>query len=1106
MPASPKARTITFSEFQAGMDCRPGLFAADSRRFRELTNLLVSAGRSLIRRPPTTLLSGTLDARYQGWLSHNNKFYTIRPKTSTWGGSDPGYSAPSLSGVTTQVLQFDMPPYALGTWTLLSFVFVGDVAVAWIRHAMYGGFNRTFLHIFDDAQYTDDVYTSQIPFAPYSPLRLPTFVYDPYLPADWSTGTWPLGRDDGAEQGILKTDSSPVLHVAVSKLWSSEADGDIACSAIERPRVWDQRSVAAINIQGEMFYFTSSIGGGLVTWDVPRGTGWHTGPLNWLTPSSAIAGIGIPSRSYCDYRLQRFNTTTDLWEDVAEEEAAFWTSLSGALGAFDTTVSISAVPSSSVPTEGYAQINDEIIIYTGKTVVGPSATALTGCIRGAFGTPPVALASGTVVGLGAVNVAVVTTTSGPVTSTATVIPVTSSASFPVSGTAYLGTEIISYTGKTASPDTLTGCTRGTQGTSGVLHASGTVVVRFLDWTTEAFIISGTNPAWSTQNWTKLIAFSPLGTAQSLYRFRHILTPYSVVDGGELSPNPQDTQGPLAADTFYYDTAFYYHAMVSVPMGGHLIQFQRPAAAVHDLTEGVHYNLVRSPVAEHLARVQFLGVLPADPGPGDVAGYPTTGDYFTVWNPASAAGSPPTNLNYVVGPGRIILDGKTVTTWPVQRSELAEFATSYVLGMGTEQALVATIGSDQTYVRGGLAGNPGVYRYHTMFDVSTSYSAVVKSDTYLYGASAPASAWYIEHVAQQAVGTSGVGCSGAGEAAEFDTSKQELRGEQVTTFVSLKDRLAVVYPSTTILWQADADPTAMAYLDQFQYGSAWPAAPLVYNQAFLASAPSFRRFDLYGLQFNGVDETNIGEMIQDLGVLSAVHDAVFWPEASAYVAVVTLTGTQKYALRAALAGSLFDTASPVFGFLFFTIQRPSNVAAWSFVPVSQLAVPGTTPTAYLNAYVANSLVAVGRRLYFRVRRLIVPATSPPTRDAVAYFDLDGTVWRDQAGLTEYGASIGTLPPLIGGTARWYYNTLDRPTIGKRFLALYTSMFGKATFDLSVVPQSGALAAGPTLVGTSYGGARIPLAMTGIALAPGLTLDHADDWSLQSVSVDLLWLGR
>lgn len=67
----------------------------------------------------------------------------------------------------------------------------------------------------------------------------------------------------------------------------------------------------------------------------------------------------------------------------------------------------------------------------------------------------------------------VTTLTSNISNSATTIPVASTASFQSAGVIYIGSELISYTGKTAT--SFTGCTRGQYSSSNAAHVAGVYV-------------------------------------------------------------------------------------------------------------------------------------------------------------------------------------------------------------------------------------------------------------------------------------------------------------------------------------------------------------------------------------------------------------------------------------------------------------------------------------------------------------------------------------------------------------------------------------------------------------------------------------------------------
>jgi hypothetical protein len=69
-----------------------------------------------------------------------------------------------------------------------------------------------------------------------------------------------------------------------------------------------------------------------------------------------------------------------------------------------------------------------------------------------------------------------TTLNGALTNSATSIVLTDGTNFPSSGTVLIGTELITYTGKTTH--TLTGCSRGTSSTTAAAHIDNKKVINY----------------------------------------------------------------------------------------------------------------------------------------------------------------------------------------------------------------------------------------------------------------------------------------------------------------------------------------------------------------------------------------------------------------------------------------------------------------------------------------------------------------------------------------------------------------------------------------------------------------------------------------------------
>lgn len=114
------------------------------------------------------------------------------------------------------------------------------------------------------------------------------------------------------------------------------------------------------------------------------------------------------------------------------------------------------------PASGTIRIGGENIVYTGI-----DSTTFTGCTRGQGGTVAAAHDDGAAVTL---TLAAAVNAAGGISDTDTEIPFDgSSGPFPTSGTVTIGDEQIAYTG-ISDGNTLTGCTRGENGTTAEAHA------------------------------------------------------------------------------------------------------------------------------------------------------------------------------------------------------------------------------------------------------------------------------------------------------------------------------------------------------------------------------------------------------------------------------------------------------------------------------------------------------------------------------------------------------------------------------------------------------------------------------------------------------------
>jgi hypothetical protein len=91
-------------------------------------------------------------------------------------------------------------------------------------------------------------------------------------------------------------------------------------------------------------------------------------------------------------------------------------------------------------------------------------------------------------------------------------------------------------------------------------------------------------------------------------------------------------------------------------------------------------------------------------------------------------------------------------------------------------------------------------------------------------------------------------------------------------------------------------------------------------------------------------------------------------------------------------------------------------------------------------------------------------------------------------------------------------MGQPGKSKRFVAFDIVQEGSCTIGFELPPYgawdepAGPQLGGPIVMGTTYGRARMPLAITGPAIAPTFTTQSETGWELQRVAIDFLLLRR
>ena len=242
--------------------------------------------------------------------------------------------------------------------------------------------------------------------------------------------------------------------------------------------------------------------------------------------------------------------------------------LDGAITATSTTITVDTFPNGGFPETGTLLIGSEHVTYTGFTANSTTRpfpnndtieVTFTGLTRGANGTTAATGSNNAAVtllsevslvesveGMGLETRATAVNNGAGITAAATSMTVDSTVGFEDSGFIRVGTEVMSYTGKTAT--TFTGLTRGAGGTTAQIHADDAKIFQEIsitdDWVDE------TDPALkitydsSGQNFTLQGIPSKIGTSTPSKMFS--FSAYSPGEGNKANAIGLKTQSNKAS--------------------------------------------------------------------------------------------------------------------------------------------------------------------------------------------------------------------------------------------------------------------------------------------------------------------------------------------------------------------------------------------------------------------------------------------------------------------------------------------------------------------------------------------------------------------------------
>lgn len=426
-------------------------------------------------------------------------------------------------------------------------------------------------------------------------------------------------------------------------------------------------------------------------------------------------------------------------------------------------------------------------------------------------------------------------------------------------------------------------------------------------------------------------------------------------------------------------------------------------------------------------------------------------------------------------GELTAPNKRLVSVALTTSASISASTVRFEGASQDVNAVAVPGNGTWYIGVGVSGvttytdyaSPtwtGLDKYHLrVLTVTTVAGGVITaSSAFQYGNEALTD-WY---VARNAYNLSY--WQGSGEASYLNTAAQNVQGGPVTSMLSIKNRLAVFHQTATELWSMDADQNNIAFIDRHPLGTTDPAV-LFYNNPMINSQRGFRLFQLGGLNFQSLDDVNIGEPVQHLGSVS-LQAACWWPWNGMYVGFVTISGTEKYAVAAGLPEDSIFHQTSFSCFVTLSYSKESETVGWSFHPVTGL-----------TSIDGKWLHPIGSKVYFR------------SGTNFYYLDAEATRGTDVTGTYE-------------SVAMTHYHDMGTVNRGKRFMHIRVIQDGACTMSFNPTPVKADVTTGAIPVpGLTSGHQIVPIQLTGDAMSIRFTSSDPD-WELQALQYSYALLGR
>jgi hypothetical protein len=269
------------------------------------------------------------------------------------------------------------------------------------------------------------------------------------------------------------------------------------------------------------FYIQNSTGGNFYDVTPIRSTQSLTNPFT-ATLSSTTITVNAPGHGAINGDFVTFSGATGLGGNItatilnSEYQVTYVSS-----NTFTITTSVAANATDVSGSPGGGAVSAVFQITTGNEVF----TFGTGWGAGLWG--------------GTITSVATTTLNGTINSSATSIVLTSATGFGASGTILIDSELITFSG--VSTNTLTGCVRGTDGTTAAAHTTGATVqlaTAFIGWGEPAAPTIGTQlRTWTQTNFGQDLIFNPrngplyiwnVATNSNIYNRAVLLGPGEVI--------------------------------------------------------------------------------------------------------------------------------------------------------------------------------------------------------------------------------------------------------------------------------------------------------------------------------------------------------------------------------------------------------------------------------------------------------------------------------------------------------------------------------------------------------------------------------------------------